>query len=428
MRNHFNSFFLSTLATGALASSLALAQGAAPKPDALLAVELNRAAVVQKIALAWAHELPGAQLQSFTGQLGGLRADALLSASLSGSFEGVLEVVHAARAPGEGLNPALGSAHTFYASQSALKNSPVPAAQNGGFLSEVSEKSKTLGDAGADLVYTPITPCRLFDTRAGLASAMGTVGGTFSNQQRKTITPAGACGIPTTGVASLFLSFHAYNNNPAALGVIGFMKPAAAFSAMAATWTGGAWATGTFISQTNPNGSFDAFVGNGQAMTADMIVDVMGYFRAPEAGSNASLLIAGGHGLRIQSASTLEGVFPNVINGNSGNVVEKACPSGTTCAPTTSQITGATIAGGVNNAVTGRGGSVGGGLFNQAGSNNYSVIDSQYATVGGGYLNKATGEFSTIPGGANNVASGDHSFAAGRLASADKNNCAVFGL
>ncbi len=268
----------------------------APRPDALLAIDLNRSAVVEKIFASWAADIPSAQQAAFKSKLGALRADLLLAASLSPSVDGVLEIVHVSANNSLQSAPALGSAQTFYAAQSELKNSAVnstlPAAQSRSFSSQSSEnlsadKSKALGDANADLVYTPLVPCRLFDTRAGLTSALGTVGGTFANQQTKTITPAGACGIPTSGVASLFLSFHAYNNNPATLGVIGFMAPGTAFSALAATWTGGAWATGTYISRTNPNGSFDAFVGNNQPMSADMVVDVMGYFRAPNGGTSA---------------------------------------------------------------------------------------------------------------------------------------------
>ncbi len=81
------------------------------------------------------------------------------------------------------------------------------------------------------------------------------------------------------------------------------MKPGAPFSALAATWTGAAWATGTFISSSDPNGNFDAFVGNGQAMTADMIVDVVGYFRAPSGG-----LPGGGSGGTVTNVATGTGL------------------------------------------------------------------------------------------------------------------------
>jgi hypothetical protein len=404
-----------------------------PRPDALLSVDLARSAVVEKIALAWAKEISPAQVDAFKAKLTALRADQLLAASLSGSFDSVLEIVDSSSASAGFTAPALGSAQSYFAAQSELKFAAIPAAQNGAFAGQNVknlgvDSAKALGDASADLVYTPLVPCRLFDTRAGLSSALGTVGGTFRNQQTKTITPAGACGIPTSGVASLFLSFHSYNNNPSTLGVIGFMAPGTSFSALAATWTGANWATGTFITRTNPNGSFDAFVGNSQTMTADLIVDVMGYFRSPGSAASASVLVTGGHGLRVESASTIEGVFPNVINGYSGNAVARECATGETCTPNTSQITGGTVAGGTNNSVTDRGGTVSGGLFNRAGNANWSVGDSSFATVGGGYLNIASGEYSTIPGGSNNVATGRNSFAAGKNAGADQDNCAVFGL
>jgi hypothetical protein len=281
------------------------------RPDALLSVDMNRSAVVERITAAWSNELLPAQRDSFKSKLSSLRADGLLAASLSGSFDGVLEIINSLSLAENVSSPSLASAQSYFASQSELKsiaNSFIPAAQNTVFMNQSSQNlsadsAKALGDANADLVYTPLVPCRLFDTRAGLASALGTVGGTFSNQQTKTISPAGACGIPTSGVASLFLSFHAYNNNPSTLGVIGFMAPGTTFSALAATWTGASWATGTFITRTNPNGSFDAFVGNGQAMTADMIVDVMGYFRAPQgtiaagSGDITDVLTAAGSGL-----------------------------------------------------------------------------------------------------------------------------------
>ncbi len=272
--------FALTLAAG----FAALSHAATTPPDALLAIDMQRSAVVEKIVATWGKELPEAQRTSFSKTLTALRADHLLAASMSGSFDGVLEVLGAAKQSGVSAHsPALGSAQGYFASR-ALAETAIPAAQNEANLSKLSEKSKALGDANADLVYTPLTPCRLFDTRSGLASALGTVGGTFSQQQTKTIVPNGACGIPTSGVASLFFSFHAFNNNPAALGVIGFMKPTTPFTALAATWTGDAWVTGTFIANTNPNGSFDAFVGNNVPMTADLIVDVVGYFRAPQSG------------------------------------------------------------------------------------------------------------------------------------------------
>jgi trimeric autotransporter adhesin len=376
------------------------------RPDALLAIDLNRAAVVEKISALWSKEIPANQTHAFKGKLGALRADQLLSASLTGSFDGVLEILNTSPADTRSA-PAVGSAQTFYAAQTEIKNVSILSGQNTQFSSEISEKSKALGEAAIDLVYTPVTPCRLFDTRAGLASAMGTVGGTFNNQQTKTINPNGACGIPTSGVASIFLSFHAYNNIPSTLGVIGFMKPGTPFSALAATWTGSAWATGTFIAGTNPNGSFDAFVGNGQTMTADMIVDVMGYFQAPN---------RTGDGLRVIAASdTLAGAHPNVINGDKTNAIQKDPLAGNFCIPVAGAnvIVGATIGGGYSNTVSDYAGTIAGGLLNKIGDNNCDASTVDYATIGGGRENTASATGATVAGGYSNLASGGNTFAVG---------------
>jgi Chaperone of endosialidase len=300
------------------------------RPDALLQVDLHRGSLVGKIVEIWKAEIPAAQVESFRATLSGLRADQLLAASLSDSFYSVLEIVQSASGSTKTLLPSLGSAKTYYASQSDLRfvsdrTGRAKVDQGSAVRNAETDISKALGDANADLVYTPITPCRLFDTRAGQASALGTVGGQFSNQQTKTINPSAACGIPTAGVASLFLSFHAFNNNPAALGVIGFMKPAAPFSALAATWTGANWATGTYITQTDPNGSFDAFVGNGAPMTADMVVDVMGYFKAPGGviGDITEIQTATGSGL---TGGTASGVASLALT--NGYKLPQACANG----------------------------------------------------------------------------------------------------
>ncbi len=126
---------------------------ATPKPDALFSVDQNRAAVVEKILATWKGEIPAAQADSFKSKLAGLRADHLLAANLSGSFDGVLEVLSAHEA---------GLSKTSF-NQFGIAGQEIPAAQNSAFLSQLSQKmglglnvsndqSKALGDANADLV------------------------------------------------------------------------------------------------------------------------------------------------------------------------------------------------------------------------------------------------------------------------------------
>ncbi len=276
--------------------------------------------------------------------------------------------------------------------------------------SETADKSKAVGDALQDLVYTPVTPCRLFDSRAGQASALGQLGGVMTAQSRRTLNVGGQCGIPATGVASVFISFHAYNNAPATLGIISFMKPGDALTAMAATWTGSNWATGTFIAGTNASGAFDVFVGNPTpSMTADMVVDVTGYFMPPN---------RGGNGLRVYSLVNRDGMSStNVVNGSVTNQVAVG-------------IVGATISGGGGymgnfnlqypnspflNQVTADFGTVGGGNSNTSGyvatiGGGVSNRSDGYASfIGGGSENQATADLSTIVGGRGNLAAGSRS-------------------
>lgn len=62
-----------------------------------------------------------------------------------------------------------------------------------------------IGDATADLVYTPVTPCRIIDTRAGIAPYTGILGpnsGRLFYASLADSSPqggfAGSCGIPTS--------------------------------------------------------------------------------------------------------------------------------------------------------------------------------------------------------------------------------------
>ncbi len=254
------------------------------RPDALMQIDMNRGAVVERIMSSWSKEIPAVQLTSLKEKLMGLRADHLLAANLSGSFEGVLEVIDA-------------------------REKEAATAKKLTEVLDGLDKSKALGDNNADLVYTPVTPCRLFDTRTGQASALGTVGGAIVNQSRRTISAGGACGIPTTGVRSIMFSFHSTTNNPPALGIISFMAPAAPLTALAATWTGGTWVTGTFVAPTNNSGQFDAFVGNPAAMQADLIADVVGYFAAPLATALQCTRVAG------TGVDVLPNTYRNVSSG-----------------------------------------------------------------------------------------------------------------
>src|SRR5438874_872513 len=121
-------------------------------PSALLTLDQNRATVVERIVGEWGERLARSNAGVSTPQLreilSGLRSDHLLAASLAGSVEGLRDVVSAALVRSD-VAVATGLMHT-----------------------------KALGDTTFDLVYTPVVPCRIVDTRSG-------GGGVFAPQTQR---------------------------------------------------------------------------------------------------------------------------------------------------------------------------------------------------------------------------------------------------
>src|SRR5438094_114956 len=127
------SIFVSLIGGNVSAQSIA--------PSALLTIDQNRATVVERIVGEWADRLAMSNAGISPAQLrqilSGLRSDHLLAASLAGSAEGLRDVVSAALVRSDAaVSPTL--MHT-----------------------------KSLGDTTDDLVYTPVVPCRIVDTRSG---------------------------------------------------------------------------------------------------------------------------------------------------------------------------------------------------------------------------------------------------------------------
>jgi hypothetical protein len=123
-----------------LAGALALERPA----DALLAIDQHRASVIEQIVDVWGAPLAksseAVSIDELRARLGGLRADQLLAASLTGTLDGLREVL--------GTSTSSTSDST---SRPGLR------------------QTKSLGDTAQDVVYTPITPCRLVETRGTFA-------------------------------------------------------------------------------------------------------------------------------------------------------------------------------------------------------------------------------------------------------------------
>jgi hypothetical protein len=130
--------------SSSLCAMVAYAQTLQTRPDALLQIDLNRAAVVERIMTSWNAEFPAGKAEAFKQKLMALRSDQLLAANVSGSFDGVLEVMDSAEKAAAFLN----------------KTDLQAASEQGS-----ADRAKAVGDKEADLVYTPVTPCRFLDTR-----------------------------------------------------------------------------------------------------------------------------------------------------------------------------------------------------------------------------------------------------------------------
>ena len=120
------------------------------KPDSLLAVDMNRATVIEGIVYTWGPALQqsgGVSSDALREMLQKLRADHLLAASVAGSLTGLLDVLTGA----------------------------LPTSKQG-----VLAKA----DVGPESIYTPVTPCRLVETRSTYPAVYPNGGPFLANTSR----------------------------------------------------------------------------------------------------------------------------------------------------------------------------------------------------------------------------------------------------
>ncbi len=246
-----------TASADALASSLG-----ATVTSPLFAVNGNRAAIIDTIVNQWKVELEAghagnsaqSSLQELRSTLQALRADQLLAASLARTFDGMKQV---------------------FASADAAA------------MATVAEKSaqKLLGSATADLVYTPVAPCKLVDTRPLLVSPYGVAAYKLPMPSGSPTTPlydpnvAGTpcVGIPISGVAALHVSA---TTSFAGSGshILSLMSPSG--TAPVSNVFGAGYSQVTTLVATDINGRFRAQV---STTGVDLLVDIVGYFAPPKA-------------------------------------------------------------------------------------------------------------------------------------------------
>ncbi len=334
---------------GVVSIDSALAQAQKATPDPLLAVDQNRTTVIDRIVSDWGDNLAveaGVNQAQLREMLFAMRADQLLAASLVGSLDGLKAIFVA-----------------------ALRTT----ANGGARVAMAADAPSALGDTNADLVYTPVTPCRLFDTRP----SQGGLGTPTLNVRRTygAITPVANQGGPggcaaAAGAAVALIQIGTLTPSGNGLLQAGPQGAASFPNALILYQPGDQYGTAVAMPLNPANGQFDLVE---QFATADLYADLQGYFRRP---------------VNYGGTHVITGLY-------------------------------ATDSGGFSNTASGQNSTVAGGIDNRAIGGSSTVL--------GGEQNTASGAASTVAGGKGNTASGILSFAAGLDAKANFDGCFVWG-
>ena len=414
--------------------------------DALLAIDEQRASVVERIVAQWGGPLAKSSaligVDDLRDRLMGLRADQLLAASLTGTLQGLRAVL--------GVDE----------------------------LAKPASAQPKLAPVGSDAVYTPVTPCRLVETRGTFAAVYQGDGSAshhavpFAPNEVRSYTVQGGNGVCLNqlpaGVDPSAVQLQVFGiPTTSASGDIEILPQGASFGSTATMVYVGSIAFNTVSTSARVNLANRQISVQVRGGGANVAIDVVGYFAAPRSdgeyflqGGNAfgtpatlgttdnqpvSILVGNAAALRLAPVVDASGNSAvNVINGSPLNVIDGGAigatvagggfrhGDGTAFGNHVSNYFG-TIGGGDDNAVTAYGGTIAGGEANTAGSMGATVGGGSSnsatgirATVAGGAQNTASGDFSAVVGGLQNTASGERSIAGGSLASANQDGCVLF--
>ncbi|HEY1302916.1 MAG TPA: tail fiber domain-containing protein [Vicinamibacterales bacterium] len=355
--------------------------------DPLIAVETNRAAIINRLVGEYRSVLfaAGVSESAFRAALATLRADQLLAASLVDSIEDVTLIVNQIPQNGESLRRYVPLSPALVTTMSALPIAEAYVVRDGDALSIVKAANLQL-NAETQLVgyFAPTT------TRLNASS---------------TITPKDSAG----SGANSWIGYTAGNN--------------------VASGTGSAVAAGTFNLASGQN----AFVAAGQNNVASGVSAlVIGGFDNQATAIDS--MIGGGAGNRaLGPRSVVVGGGYNLASGRwsfiggGGRDGTDASAAGTNTVDNFANGDFSAITGGQGNHTPGNWSFVGGGSHNTA-SGDSSVVagggtsgvpfsgntaSGTAAAVGGGSTNNASGHAAAISGGSLNTASGGYAFTAG---------------
>jgi Chaperone of endosialidase len=157
----------------------------------------------------------------------------------------------------------------------------------------------SLGDTQADLVYTPISPCRIIDTRVAGGPIAAGYARSFKVTGDTTFQGGKNCGIPFGPATSAMINFVAVNGTaPGDLRVTPFGTPMPEASIL--NWAGGVpglnLANGLAVALCNPAATTctNDITLQADASTIDVVADVQGYYQRVSTGGVGTALLADG--------------------------------------------------------------------------------------------------------------------------------------
>jgi hypothetical protein len=140
-------------------------------------------------------------------------------------------------------------------------------------------------------VYTPITPCKLVDTRTPGTGYAYAAGGAFTNGQKRTYNSYSSCGPTVANMAAIQVSVNTQYTG-AGGGILSLMANLAAAPVTNIFYFGYAPVTTVVpVNGSGAGGLFDAQISG--VAGADLIIDVVGYYAAPVATALDCALVVG---------------------------------------------------------------------------------------------------------------------------------------
>ena len=189
--------------------------------------------------------------------------------------------------------------------------------------------TKTLGALGNDLVYTPVAPCRILDTRSTAAGAIAAnstrnfiaINASNFTSQGGSSTNCGTLGLNATAVAINLTAVTPSGAGYATAYPYGTSQPLAA----SVNYTAGAIVNNALIVQIpNPLSSFDFTLYT--FAQSHYVADIVGYFAPPQATA-------------LQCVDTANTTVAGVASGGTANAVAPVCASGYTQTATNCETT-----------------------------------------------------------------------------------------